>query len=240
MLTTQPAKWFVFTTLLLLSYRMLPTSTTRSLHKLIWNYVTDIFRTWRHFLLINNVSKSSVSWSFNLNIPILNRYLFCLAFLPHLRFSLLLHAYFLYSVTIHHLLILRTLPVCLLPWISFIFFRIPINCFCAVPCLLISHLSALLLIYFLTFLFFSLFNLILKMTLPLRIPFLFLPVRLSSLSDSFTDSLINSIHQPISYFLSSAFPSPFVSLWCHISHTRTRQWTQTQITISSTYSELKV
>jgi len=78
------------------------------------------------------------------------------------------------------------------------------------------------------------------MTLPLRIPFLFLPARLSSLSDSFTDSLINFIHQPISYFLSSAFPSLFVSLWFHISHIRTRQWTQTQATISSTHSELKV
>jgi len=78
------------------------------------------------------------------------------------------------------------------------------------------------------------------MTLPLRILFLFLPVRLSSLRDSFTDSLINFIHVPISYFLSSAFPSLFVSLWFLISHTRTRQRTQSQVTISSTHSELKV
>jgi septin family protein len=78
------------------------------------------------------------------------------------------------------------------------------------------------------------------MTLPLRILFLFLPVRLSSLRDSFTNSLINFVHLPISYYLSSAFPSLFVSLRFHISHTRTRQRTQSQVTISSTHSELKV
>jgi len=109
-LITQPAKWLVFTTLLLLSYRMFPTSATRSLHKLNWNYVTDIFRTWHHFVLINNVSKSSVPSSFNINTPILIRYLFCLSFPPPSLFSLLLHAYFLYSVQIYHLLNLRILP----------------------------------------------------------------------------------------------------------------------------------
>jgi len=78
------------------------------------------------------------------------------------------------------------------------------------------------------------------MTLPLCILFLFLPVRLSSLSDSFSDSLINFIHLPNSYFLPSAFLSLFVSLWFHITATRTRQWTQSQVTISYIHSELKV
>jgi hypothetical protein len=75
-------------------------------------------------------------------IPKLIRYLFCFSFLTHLRLSLLLRAYFLHSVKIYHLLNLLPLPICLLVWISFIFFRIPINCFCAASYLLISHLSA--------------------------------------------------------------------------------------------------
>jgi hypothetical protein len=141
-LSTQPAKWLVFTTLLLLSYRMFPTSTTRGVHNLIWNYVTDIFWTWRHFFLINNVSKSSVPSSFNLNIPIL------IVIYSVLLFFLIFVFLFFYTPTfyillkIYHLLNPRTLPVCLLPWISFIFFRIPINCFCTASYLLISHLSA--------------------------------------------------------------------------------------------------